>query len=324
MSLHKISPMRLADFDGPRRKKPPVRAINRAIGTRMQEEAIIAHNLLVARDASEALCHAVGVQPDGILVATNFYHPQRTTYAGVMELPAWSDLTEYMVLQMGFVVALGLGSYAFSMGIHPRYLEQGMIHRDLAQRIQKRMATELAKAGLGSIPYAYVIEGRKRCGKIRNTPHLHGYVIADRDQIEGFKLAMGQALLSSRGRRGMPSTAWHHQELYDFDPQDGRGRGRWVNYISKNVRYHDARFQGRRIHIARDLLQAAREMWDLLREEHDGEFARIEEEVLLQSRTRPECDYIAAVASPWDYPATAAWRARRASAARNANPNTIH
>jgi len=87
-----------------------------------------------------------------------------------------------------------------------------------------------------------------------------------------FKLAVQRALHTTRGKPDLKSNAWHQKLAFDIDLGDGRGRGRWPDYIMKNVDRYDARIPGRRVYFSMEMKALAREMWALIRgEPYEGE-----------------------------------------------------
>ena len=80
LSYKKISPVRLNDLRGPRRKKPPVRAIQRKRTEVIEKERAIVGSLLSDRAQRIAYCHSLGMQPDGFLVSYVRFRPHRGAY----------------------------------------------------------------------------------------------------------------------------------------------------------------------------------------------------------------------------------------------------
>jgi len=268
MSSKKISPRRLSDLTGPRRKKPPVRTQAQWLAEAMKREHEVVQTLVNDKVSREDHLQRLGLPVDPMLVWTDFDRTHEFTSTNSNHLPAWKDLTEYMKLQIGFMVALGLGGYSFSSDIHPAHLAKWVARGSVTTQILKRLKEEAAKQGLNALSFAYLIETRSRSGKSRSKIHLHGYVVPNTSlDITRFKVATEKAFHHARGAKPLKSDAWDEKPAYDVDTGDGRGWGRWVSYLAKNVRRYDARIKGRRVYISRAMNQAAQEFWSLLREE---------------------------------------------------------
>ena len=266
MARQKLSPRRLSDFHGPRRKKPPVRLeaaeLRDAIGFEHETLQSLIRDAMLRR----AILKGEGRPIEPLVVWTDFDHTYRHTEINPRQLTKWKKLTEYMKLQLGFLVALEFGGYSFTCNV-PDVLVQKWNHigAEVPAMVQKRCRRALEKHGLADLLYAYILEGRSKSAKSRTQIHLHGYFVAEDPMIATkFKLAIEEALLHERRNRLLSSTAFDIQRAYDIDRDDGRGYGRWVGYSVKNASKWDARIKGRRVFISRPMVQTARSFWELL------------------------------------------------------------
>jgi hypothetical protein len=268
MPYRKLSPRRLTNIPGPRRKKPPIQRQTRELRESIEAEHNLLQALLRDADLRAAFWRGSGRPFDPLAVWTDFDHTYLLTETDPRHLQEWSELTEYMKLQVGFLVAAMFRGYSFTVRLHPQ-LEAKWIAtgQSIPRMIQRRCRAELEAAGMADLAYGYVVEGRSRSGKSRTPLHIHGYLVDD-DPLAPtrFKVAMERALLRDDRRRIQASARDIDIELaYDVDRGDGRGRGRWVSYFTKNAQRWDHRIGGRRVYISRPLTQLAREFWALLR-----------------------------------------------------------
>ena len=268
MAFKKLSPRRLADLSGSRRKKPPVREQNRALKALVESEHELVQTLLKDRETRIQMTQVEGWPLDGLSVWKDFGHTWDFTEGDPRRLGPWSHLSEYMKLQLGFMVALSFGGYSFTSRVHPALTSRWAAGGRLQARVQERIKESFAQAGIPHLEYAYVLEARTKSGKSRTDVHLHGYLTtSDPYGITRFKVAVETALHRARGHRPLGHKAWDEDPVYDFDSGDGRGYGRWVSYIAKNVSRYDQRIRGRRIFMSRPALQSAREFWEFHRDE---------------------------------------------------------
>lgn len=265
----KISPIRLSDLPGARRKKPPVRAYNRQLRSAIEAEDQLVQTLRNDRETRIEVARSFGLQPDALEVWTDFYRTGEFTEQDPRKLPRWKDLTEFMKFHVAFMATESLDGYAFTSKIHPDLLGNWMGEDRFLERVVKRLKDGLAKQDIPRIEFAFVIEMRTRGGKSRTAPHLHGFVIPPTPlDITRFKIAFEGALHRARGALPQKGKkAWHQHPAYDRDKGDGRGFGRWTNYILKNVRRYDQRVRGRRVYMSQSITQAAQEFWKLVRED---------------------------------------------------------
>lgn len=264
----KISPRRLSDLPGPRRKKPSVRAQTRALRTAIEREHQIVQTLVTDRISRTRYLESLGMPFDPILVWNDFDQTYQFTETNTDLLPDWEELTEHMKLQVGFMAAQTFNGFSFTSHIHPIHLDNWIAKGTVAARTEARLRENLHWAGVPNIPFAYVIEARSRSTKSRTKPHLHGYVIPDkRIDITRFKVGVEHALHHARNETPLRSSwAWHQEDAYDRDTGDGRGFGRWPSYITKAVTRYDDRLRGRRVFFSRSLTQLASQFWALLQE----------------------------------------------------------
>lgn len=249
---------------GPRSKKPPVRQQNKELAELITHETKTLETL--ASDAALRLAfqRGAGEPYDPLLIWTDFDLTYLYTELDAKDLKPWVKLSEWMKLQLGFLIGLHLGGMAFTANVHGSLLLKWTAEgKSISALTQRRLKKELDKAGLGDLGYCYVIETRTKWGKSRTKPHLHGFVLAeDRMDITRFKVAIDRALLSG-DRRGRASKV-----TINFDAfYDDKGSTRYVSYITKNVHRWDARIKGRSLYMSRAFTQTVREFWALIREE---------------------------------------------------------
>lgn len=272
MTYKKISARRLVDIAGPRRKKPPIQQQNRELKALLAREHELLQALVEDAHLRRALWLGSGRPLEPLAVWTDFDRSYRHTEVNPNHLVKWTAVSEYMKLQLGFLVALKFGGFAFTVNVHPsleaRWRADGL---PLPKIIQKRCWRELDRVGLKELPYAYVVEGRSRSGKSRTHVHIHGYLLAEDPLIATrFTVAMERALLADRRRLPRTAMGIDLQRVYDTDTKDGRGYGRWVSYSTKNVGKWDARLKGRRVFLSQPLTQITRDFWELLRTDPFG------------------------------------------------------
>jgi hypothetical protein len=267
MAYNKLSPRRSSEILGPRRKKPPIRQQNAELKRAIASEHETLQLLIRDAEHRKAVWLGNGRPWEPLVVWTDFDQTYLGTELDPHHLSKWKHLTEYMKLQLGFLVAIEFGGYSFTCNI-PEELTQKWIESDISipKNIQKKCRRALEKYDLTGLPYAYVLEGRSRSTRSRTNLHIHGYIIAENPMIATkFKQAMEGALLYDRDKKIGKSKAFDIQRAYDIDKGDGRGFGRWVGYFTKNVSRWDARIRGRRLFMSRPLTQTAKEFWELLR-----------------------------------------------------------
>ena len=263
----KISPRRLADLPGPRRKKPPVRAQTRWLVAAIEREHQLVQKLRNDEVSRSAYLVQLGYPVDSLLVWNDFDQTHHFTETNPDQLPEWEQLTEYMKHQVAFMAATSLGGYAFSSDIHPAHLEKWIARGTVMDRTVERLKDELRGKGLDDLPFSFMLEGRSRSTKSRTKIHVHGAAIPDTPHgMTRLKVAVENAWHKARGEEQLRGGAWHQDLAYDLDTGDGRGWGRWLNYTSKNVLRYDARIKGRRVYMSRSMTQVAREFWLMLQE----------------------------------------------------------
>jgi hypothetical protein len=267
MTYKKLSPRRLADLPGPRRKKPPIQRQNRALKELVEGEHELLQALIRDAQARRGFWAGSGRAPDPLSVWNDFDQTYLHTETDPRHLKEWGDLSEYMKLQGGFLVALMANGYSFTARLHEDLEAKWTAPGQLTRLIQKRCRRELEAGGLADLAYAYVIERRSRSGKSHTRVHPHGYFVDDDPHSSTrFKVCLERALLrDAQGNIRRRKTDIDIEPAYDVDTGDGRGHGRWVNYVTKNISRWDARLRGRRVFISRPLTQLAREWWELLR-----------------------------------------------------------
>ena len=116
----------------------------------------------------------------------------------------------------------------------------------------KRLARKALEAqGLRDLQYAYVVETKSRRGRSRTPLHLHGFFISnDPHDATRFKVGFEKTLAThtlGRAAAGVSLTSGPEivlERVYDKPDGSDGGRGRWANYIAKNLNRWDARFTG--------------------------------------------------------------------------------
>lgn len=220
------------------------------------------------RDTRREFWRRRGTAIDELLVWKDIDQTYEYTEGVPSRLCKWEKLTEYLKLQVGFMVAISLGGYSFTSRIHPTLEGKWVASGRLQANIAKRLREQLARSGVANIEYAYILEARTKSGKSRTDIHLHGYALADDPlDITRFKVAVEKALHQARGQPPLGKKAWREDRAYDKDTGDGRGYGRWVGYITKNTSRFDHRIRGRRVHISQSLTKTARVFWEFLRDD---------------------------------------------------------
>ena len=264
LTYKKLSPRRLTAIPGPKAKKPPVRQQNKELAELKAEEAKTLEALV--RDAAIRLAFRRGSgEPfDELSIWTDFDLTSLYTELDPRHLKRWLNLSEWMKLQIGFLVGLNLGGAAFTAHIHSDLLDKWVAEgMSVSGLVQRRLKKELDAGGLGHLPYCYVIESRTKWGKSRTAPHLHGIIMTDNPHEKTqFKLAVDRALTSGDRRRQARKVSIRIQHLHN-----DAGTGRLVSYITKNVHRWDGRIKGRSVFMSRSFTQTARELWALIREE---------------------------------------------------------
>lgn len=225
----KISPRRLADLPGPRRKKPPVRAQTRWLVAAIEREHQLVQKLRNDEVSRTAYLVQLGYPVDSLLVWNDFDQTHHFTETNPDQLPEWEQLTEYMKHQVGFMATTSLGGYAFSSDIHPAQLDKWIARGKVMDRSVERLKEELRAKGLDDLPVSFMLEGRSRSTKSRTKVHVHGAVIPDTlHDMTRFKVAVENAWHKARGEKQLGINAWHKEPAYDRDTGDGRGWGRWL------------------------------------------------------------------------------------------------
>jgi hypothetical protein len=272
-STKKLTVYRRSQFPGPRRKKPPVRALNRAIRERVDQEHDLIQTLIRDADVRKMLLVGQSGKPEPFTVWNDFDHPQDATELSTSDLPRWEDIGEFLKFHLLFQVALDDGGYSFTVRVRPDLeAKWKRERRDPMERITREARQALEARGLQDLEYCYVVEARTKRGS-RSNLHLHGFLLA-RDPMVAtkFKVAMEKAIaVHPMGRRAAGIAPKSGPEVdiersYDVIDDSKHGRGRWAGYLAKHAHRHDPRFR-RRIFMSRTATQTAREFWALIREE---------------------------------------------------------
>ena len=274
-STKKLTTYRKTQFSGPRRAQPRVRDLNRSIRERVNVEHDLVQRLVRDADVRAAVLRGMKGRIDPFTVWNNFDHTSSAlTEINPRELPAWTDIGEYLKFHLLFQVALDGGGYSFTVRVRPDLEDKWkMESRDPMDRIKRETRKALEWQGLLDLEYCYVVETRSRTGRSRSRIHLHGFLLAEDAAVATkFKVAMEKAIAvhpDGRAAAGIPARSGPEvlvEPVYDVHDDSEHGRGRWASYMAKNATRWDARFQ-RRLFMSRPGTQTAREFWALMREE---------------------------------------------------------
>lgn len=260
----KLGARRLSAMPGPKSKKPAIRQQNRELAELVTEETKTLEILVADAAVRLAFLRGTGAPLDALSIWTDFDLTSLFTELDAKHLKRWQEISEWMKLQLGFLVGLYLGGVAFSVNIHADLLERWTSEgKSVSALVQQRLKRELDKIGLGTLGYCYIIETRTKWGKSRTAPHLHGYILSDNPHdYTRFKLAVDRALLSGDRRSSSRKVSIKIDHLHDR-----LGAGRFVSYMAKNVHRWDTRIKGRSVYMSRPFTQTVREFWSLIRED---------------------------------------------------------
>lgn len=274
-STKKLTTYRTRQFEGPRRRKPKVRVLNRAVRERIKREHSLLQRVVTDAHLRAAVLRGHNRQVEPLLVWRDFDHTSGSlTKLNPKELPAWGQVGEYLKFHLMCQLGIWDGGYAFTANVRPDLEHKWKVEgRDPMDRIKRLVRKALGKVGLSDIEYCYVVETRSRTGKSRTRLHLHGMMLT-RDPIVAtrFKVALEQSLAKhpkGRAASGMPAKAGPEVDLdplYDLNEPDDYGYGKWATYITKNATQWDQRFT-RRVFISQSATKTLREFWALIREE---------------------------------------------------------
>ena len=274
-STKKLTTYRKTQFTGPRRAQPRVRDLNRSIRERVNLEHDLVQRLVRDADVRAAVLRGMKRRIEPFTVWNNFDHTSSAlTEINPRELPAWTDIGEYLKFHLLFQVALDGGGYSFTARVRPDLEDKWKLDgRDPMDRIKRETRKALEWQGLLDLEYCYVVETRSRTGRSRSRIHLHGFLLAEDAAVATkFKVAMEKAIAvhpDGRAAAGIPARSGPEvlvEPVYDVHDDSEHGRGRWASYMAKNATRWDARFQ-RRLFMSRPGTQTAREFWALMREE---------------------------------------------------------
>lgn len=274
-STKKLRGFRSEHFSGPKRKKPKVQRLNQEVKDRILAENDVVQALI--RDASvRRQLWSNSIAPLAPLtVWTDSAHSEDYTEVWRQKLPKWRDIGEYLKIHLLFQVALEFGAYSFTARIRPdleaRWYGQGT---DIAKRIRTLLWDNLKLQKLDDVEFFYLIEGKGRRGKGKTPLHLHGFLVAEEPLVATrFKIALEMAVAAhpkgkaAAGFSPKSGKAIDFDLAYDVDTGDGRGYGRWVQYITKSGTKHDKRLGYRHIYMSQTATQLVREFWALIRED---------------------------------------------------------
>ena len=274
-SSKKLQVYRRGDFHGPRRAKPPVRALNQQVRAQVQTDHEVVQAIIRDADIRRALIRGMDLDPNTHSVWNDFDHSSTITELAPSHLPTWENIGEYAKLQLLYQVALEYGGYTFTARIRPDL--QGIweaAQRNPMDRVRRATTKQLAVQGLDGLEYCWIMEGRSRHGGGRTPLHLHGFLIAsDPRTASRFKVALEQSvsvhpkgkLAAGYARRS--GDAVRVERAYDVRDGSDRGHGRWATYMSKNALRGDTRVGSKRTFMSQTATQTIRELWALIREE---------------------------------------------------------
>lgn len=260
-----------ASFSGPRRQKPKVRELNRAVRERIEREHGLAQRIVGDMDLRRAVAEARGIY-EPHLVWHDFDHATANmTEVQPSELPRWRDIGEYLKMHILFQAILEFGGYSFTVRVRPDLQAKWQAEaRDPVKRINHLVDEGIRKRGLTGLEFAYVIENRTKKG--HKTPlHIHGFLMAARPiTATRFKMAVEKGLAThvkgktAAGFKAKARRATKIEPSYDVIDSSARGRGRWATYCMKNAAKRNNGLE-RSIYISREGRRLARIVWEVLR-----------------------------------------------------------
>lgn len=170
-------------------------------------------------------------------------------------------------------MAVEEGGWAFTVRVRPDLEAMWKREqRDPMDRIKRVARKALEAQGLRDLQYAYVVETKSRRGRSRTPLHLHGLFISnDPHDATRFKVGFEKTLATHTLGRAAAGVSLRSgpeivlERVYDKPDGSDRGRGRWANYIAKNLNRWDARFT-RRIYFSQSATAAARAFWSFIRD----------------------------------------------------------
>lgn len=183
------------------------------------------------------------------------------------EYPEWNQLTEAAKARIGFLLSLAFNGYSFTANVSEE-LERKWMKRRLKPRDRAidKINKELKQAGLGHVPYFFVIEAKGSSGRSRTHLHLHGYcLLTSGHEATRFKTALEKALyrnLKVPKGHGPPVKIVPSYKKSDA-PKDATY---WVGYSLKNALLPGPRIEGTPLYLNDVLRQCTREFWDIVRD----------------------------------------------------------
>lgn len=270
----KLTHLRSDHFKGPKRTKPKVRELNKAIVRRVMGEHDLVQAILRDAELRRQLFTFPGVQLAPFVVYQDFAHSEDYTEIDPTRLPEWKDIGEYAKLHLLLMLGLEIGGYSFTANVRPD-LESQWVRKGInpVDRIKRLVNAEMKAQGLEHVEYFYVVEGKAKDGARYTRLHIHGVFLAAEPIVATrVKTVLERAIgipptqkLSTMTRVKWGNQVPSPEPLYDA--HDGKGgHNRWVRYLTKNATKTDRRLGARRIHISQSATQAAKAMWSLLRD----------------------------------------------------------
>jgi hypothetical protein len=196
-------------------------------------------------------------------VWTDCDHTWDHTKLAPYELPEWRELSERMKMFLGFDLAMELGwCFSFTANLSQAYVDKWESKGSaFVPNINQRLRRELRKLGISDLPHCYVVESRSRSGKSRCKPHIHGAAVCD-DPMKAtkFKVALERSFAPSL-RRDRRDRAVKVERGYTCFKLGAEGRGRWIEYMTKNAHLYDERLGPRRVYISHSYNALARKAW---------------------------------------------------------------
>jgi hypothetical protein len=215
--------------------------------------------IYAAGQAHKEFAAASGAPMDALTVYVSNPFPLQGMYPDKV-IPTWNRLSAWMKVQLFIMLMAEYDDtfITFSVNIHPSLLAKWQNRKDIAKLIGERARKEVTNKLGSQVPFFFLLEGRDKVGKEVKL-HIHGGALTPSagQQVQLID-AIGRACGQGIGNRRMTHRA------RDWAAYRG-GKGRYGNYITKNMQKNDHRISDRKLFASRAITQAAAEFWDLVR-----------------------------------------------------------